>query len=142
MLAIALLVVVAVGYMWLWSRQEKRIAAAAAKVPFTVEVRGDGLTVHRETSTTTRMRWEDVLVVRAFKVDCYGYDRIYFAVDSTLDGVRFEMSEDHYQFKDLVSAFEDHLPGFDREWFKRVALPAFERCEAVLYLRRGVLADT
>lgn len=52
------------------------------------------------------------------------------------------MSEDHYQFEELVSAFEARLPGFDREWFKRVALPAFERCKTVLYLRRGVFADT
>ena len=63
-------------------------------------------------------------------------------MDSTFDGAGFQMSEDHYQFEELVSAFEARLPGFDREWFKRVALPAFERCETVLYLRRGVFADT
>jgi len=87
------------------------------------------------------LRWEDVLAVRAFKVDCYGYDTIYFAVDSTVDGAGFQLNEDHYQFDELVSALEENLPGFDREWFERVSLPAFERCEAVLYLRPGVLAD-
>ena len=141
MLAIALLVIAAVGYIWLRSRQQRTILAAASKVPLTIEVRRDGLTVHQENSTTASMRWEDVLAVRAFKLDCYGYDTIYFAVESTVDGAGFLMSEDHIQFKELVSAFEARLTGFDREWFNRVAFPAFERCETVLYLRPLVLTQ-
>jgi hypothetical protein len=142
MLAIALLLVVALSWMWLWSRQEKRIAAAASKAPFTIGVHDNGLTVHRENSVTTSVRWEDILAVRAFKVDCYAYDTIYFAVDSTVESAGFQMSEDHYQFNELVSVFEARLPEFDRNWLKRVAFPPFERCETVLYLRRGVLADS
>ena len=79
------------------------------------------------------MRWEDIRAVRAFKVDCYTYDSIYFAVESAAEGTAFVVNEDHWQFKELIGAFEARLPKFDREWFMKVAFPAFETCDTVLY---------
>jgi hypothetical protein len=43
------------------------------------------------------------------------------------------VNEDHPQFKELVSSFEAHLPGFDSCWILKVAFPAFEACGTVVY---------
>ena len=133
MLAIALLALLVVGYMCLRSRQDKAIVAAASALPFTVEVDGAGLTLRKGTSMMAWMRWEDIRAVRAFKLDCYAYDSIYFAVESMAEGAGFLVNEDHPQFKELVGAFEARLPGFDNDWFHKVAFPAFEACETLLY---------
>ena len=49
------------------------------------------------------------------------------------EGAGFVVNEEHPQFEELVGAFEARLPGFDGEWFRKVAFPAFETCETVLY---------
>jgi hypothetical protein len=33
----------------------------------------------------------------------------------------------------MLGAVEARLPGFDRAWFMKVAFPALERCETVVY---------
>jgi hypothetical protein len=133
MLAVALALIMIVGCMWMESRLEKASVAAALALPFMVEVDGDGLTLRKGASMTAWMRWEDIRAVRAFKVDCYGYDSICFAVESMAECAGFVVDEDHPQFKELVEAFEARLPDFDGHWFQKVAFPAFETCETVLY---------
>ena len=121
------------GYAFLRWRQRQAMDAAMTEVPLTFEVDNDGLTLRKGTSKAVRMRWEEIREIRAFKVDRYAYDSIYLAVESSAKDAPFVVSEEHYQFNELVAAFEARLPTFDREWFKRVAWPAFETCETVLY---------
>jgi len=130
---IAGLILLVAGYFFLRSRQQKAMRDAASDVPLTFEVDNDGLTLRKGTSMVAWMRWEDIRTVRAFKVDCYAYDSIYFAVESIAEGAVFVVNEDHWQFKELLGAFEARLPKFDREWFMKVAIPAFQTCERVLY---------
>jgi hypothetical protein len=106
-------------------------------MPFTFELDGNGLTMRQGTSVRAWMRWEDIRAVLAFKVDCYAYDMICFAVDSAAEGAGFLVPEDHPQFKELVAALEARLPGFDHGWFPKVAFPAFETCETVVYTAAG-----
>jgi len=130
---IAVLILFVAGYFFLRSRQQKAMRDAASDVPLTFEVDNDGLTLRKGTSMVAWMRWEDIRAVRAFKVDCYAYDSIYFAVESIAEGAVFVVNEGHWQFKELLGAFEARLPKFDREWFMKVAFPAFQTCERVLY---------
>jgi hypothetical protein len=132
MLFIALFAALLVGYLWMRSRQEKATLAPSAP-PSTIEVNGDGVTLRKGGSTTSWMRWEDIRAVRSFKLDCYAYDLICVAVESRAEGAGFLVDEEHPQFKELIGAFEARLLGFDGEWFQKVAFPAFETCETVLY---------
>lgn len=122
-----------VGYAFLRWHQRKATDAAIAKPPLTFDVDNQGLTLRKGTSMVAWMRWEDIRLVRAFKVDCFTYDCICFSVESVAEGAVFVVNEDHWQFKELVGAFEARLPQFDREWFRKVAFPAFKTCETVLY---------
>ena len=128
----ALFAALLVGYMWMRLRQKKAILAPPAP-RFTIEVDGDGVTLRKGASMTAWMRWEDIRAVASFKVDCYAYDLICFAVEAREEGAGFVVNEEHPQFEELVGAFEARLPGFDGEWFRKVAFPAFETCETVLY---------
>src|SRR5262249_50237431 len=127
------LILLVAGYAFLGWRQRRMMRAATSDVPLTFEVDNDGLTLRKGKSIVAWMRWQDIRVVRAFKVDCYTYDSIYFGVESAAEGAAFMVNEDHWQFKELVGAFEARLPNFDREWFMKVAIPAFESCDTVLY---------
>jgi hypothetical protein len=131
--ALLVVLVLVAGYAFLRWRSRKVLGAGVADPPITFEVDNDGLTLRKGASMVAWMRWEDIRLVRAFKVDCYTYDSIYFAVESVAEGGVFVVNEDHWQFKELVGAFEARLPQFDREWFLKVAIPAFETCDTVLY---------
>jgi hypothetical protein len=125
-------ILIVVGYVFLrWSQH--KVLATPSEPPLSFEVDNDGLTLRKGTSMVAWMRWIDIRLVRAFKVDCYAYDSIYFSVESVAEGAVFVVHEDHWQFKELVGAFEARLPKFDREWFMKVAFPAFETCDTVLY---------
>lgn len=109
---------------------------ATAKTAVSVlsfEVGNEGLAWRNGSSMAGWMRWEDVRVVRAFKVDCYTFDTICFAVESAAEGTGFVVDEEHWQFRELLGAFEARLPRFDRDWFPKVAVAAFATCETVLY---------
>lgn len=111
MLAVALVLILVVGCMWMESRSGKASVAAALALPFMVEVDGDGVTLRKGASMTAWMRWEDIRAVRAFKVDCYGYDTICIAVESMVEGAGFVAN---------AEAFEERLPEFDGQWFQNV----------------------
>jgi hypothetical protein len=130
---IVVVILLVATYVFLRWRQRKVLGTATNEPPLTFEMDIDGLTLRKGTSMVAWMRWEDIRVVRAFKTDCYSYDSIYFAVESVAKGAVFIVNEDHWQFKELVGAFEARLPQFDREWFMKVAFPAFETCDTVLY---------
>ncbi|HET9683643.1 MAG TPA: hypothetical protein VFP15_06035 [Gemmatimonadaceae bacterium] len=111
---LVVLIALVAGYAFLRWRQRKAMQAATAAAPLTFDVDNDGLTLRKGKSMVAWMRWSDIRSVRAFKVDCYAHDSIYFAVESVAEGAVFVVNEDHWQFKEVVGAFEARLPKFDR----------------------------
>src|SRR4030088_1173445 len=101
MLFVVLFAALVVGYVWMRSRL-KAIRASVSAPPFTVDMDSDGLTLRKGSRMRAWMRWEDIRAVRAFKVDCYAYDSICFAVESRTDGAGFLVNEDHPQFKEML----------------------------------------
>lgn len=131
MLFIAFFAALLAGYRWMQSRLKTTLPSPVPAL--TIQVDSDGVTLRSGTSMAAWMRWEDIGAVRSFKVDCYAHDLICFAVDSTAAGAGFFVTEEHPQYGELIGACEARLPGFDREWFQRVAFPPFETCETWLY---------
>jgi len=120
------------AYFWMRSHQRSAVQSPRPP-PFTIEVDSEGVTLRRDTSLKAWLRWEDIGAVRSFKVDCYGYDLIWFAVDSRAEGAGFCVNEEHPQFEELAGAFAARLRGFDLRWFQKVAFPPFETCETLVY---------
>jgi hypothetical protein len=132
-LGLVIVLLVMAGYAVLQWWQRRAVRAATSEPPLAFEVDDDGLTLRKGTSMVARLRWTEISQVRAFKSDCYTYDTIHFEVKSVAEGEVFVFNEDHWQFKELVGAFEARLPNFDREWHRKVAFPAFETCDRVIY---------
>ena len=132
MLLIAVIVAMVAGCLWMRSRQNESIPIPSPPA-FTIQLDSEGVTLRQGASVTAWIRWADIRAVRSFKVDCFAWDLICVAAESRAEGGGFLVDEEHPQFDELVGAFEARLAGFDGEWFQKVAFPAFETCETVLY---------
>lgn len=96
-----------------------------------ISVEDRGFWVHLE-GPPVRVWWQEISEIVAFKRDLFALDLICLRI-KTCDGWSFEINEDIPGFKPLVAEFERQLPGFRRDWFRIVALPAFEPNVTLLY---------
>jgi hypothetical protein len=96
------------------------------------------LTIENETGKTS-LRWRDVIRVEAFKRDLYAVDLIClaFMVD---ENTAVEIHEEMEGWDTLVDNLPEYLPGCQRfeEWFRPVAVPAFDLSLMVIYERENV----
>ena len=73
----------------------------------------------------------DVIEIRAFKIDLFTVDEVRFAV-SLRDGTDFELSEEHPAFGAFVDALKVRFPAIEG-WENRVIQPAFATNMTVLF---------
>ena len=81
-------------------------------------------------------RWDDVILITAFKQDLWVVDRICLDI-VLMDGSYIRVDEEMKGWDSLVQKLPDYLPGckpFD-EWFAAVAFPAFELNETPVFER-------
>lgn len=78
--------------------------------------------------------WDRVNEVRVFKRDLFSYDLICLVVVSD-DGFVIEIDEEDPNWKDLMAAIPENLPGALRwgDWFSDVAFPAFVTNERMIF---------
>jgi len=78
--------------------------------------------------------WASVSRIIAYKIDLFVVDEI--CIDVVVDtGKRCELDESMDGFSDFVENMERSLIGIEKEWWHKVAFPAFETCEIVVYDR-------
>ncbi len=93
-----------------------------------IALASDGFCAGRE-----RMRWAEVVQVRAFKIDLLTVDEVRFVFVSN-SGLAIEISEEQAGFDALLSAAMIYLPSLSG-WQRRIVAPAFARNETVLFQR-------
>ena len=84
-----------------------------------------------------RVAWEQIETVIAFKVDVFAYDEICVALLDDRGEVLASISEASGSFSAFINGLPKWLSGCQRpdEWWDRVAIPAFQRNETLLYRR-------
>ena len=98
------------------------------------------LTMENVTGQTV-VHWRDVIRVEAFKRDLFAVDQICLAFIEN-GNLEVEINEEMDEFGSLVEKLPDYLPGCQtfEEWFRPVAIPAFELNLRVIYERGDVTA--
>ena len=91
------------------------------------------LTTENATRDTTFL-WRDVLRIDAFKRDLYTVDVICLAFVLS-DDTEVEIDEDMKGFPSLVQKLPEYVPGCQTwdQWFRPVAVPAFELNLTTIY---------
>lgn len=93
------------------------------------------LTIENETRQTV-LRWRDVIRVDAFKRDLFAVDLICLAFIEN-GNLEVEINEEMDGWNSIVEQLPEYLPGCQKfdEWFRPVAIPAFELNLRVIYER-------
>jgi hypothetical protein len=89
--------------------------------------------------TETRLAWDEVGLVAAYKRDCYTVDQMRIAIADRAERVCIDISEEDDGYRALIAALPKYLPGClaSKEGFTQVAFPAFETNWTVLHRRSG-----
>ena len=121
-------------------QRSKSLREGRRRTVYTITHDSDGmnvasLTIENETGTTS-LHWRDVIRVEAFKRDLYAVDLICLAFILG-DNTEIEIHEEMEGWKTLVTNLPEYLPGCQRfeEWFRPVAVPAFDLNLTVIYER-------
>lgn len=69
--------------------------------------------------------WSQVLEIFAFKIDLLTTDCICLGFRISNGGDYFRVSEEMQGYRDLVKKIGEVFPDHDKEWWSRVAFPAF-----------------
>ncbi|GAB4140070.1 MAG: hypothetical protein Tsb009_09290 [Planctomycetaceae bacterium] len=85
----------------------------------------DGFSVERKSADSVRMKWDEVREIQAYKADLFSYDLICW-VFLGKDDVWVEVNEEMVGFAKLEKHIEKRFEFEDRDWFHKVAFPAFE----------------
>jgi hypothetical protein len=75
-------------------------------------------------SLESRMRWNDISEIVAFKLDLGTYDTIRLGVSSAVDEHYIELDEEWSGFPQFVTEIERRF-SFSHDWWSRVTLPPF-----------------
>ena len=78
-------------------------------------------------SEQTRLAWQQITSVYAYKKDVITFDDIRIVLGDEVLRTWIEISEDDEGFKELITQLPSRLPGClsEKEWWQKVALPPF-----------------
>lgn len=79
--------------------------------------------------------WADVIAIRTYKIDLFTSDTICLAFHTAFRTQGIEICEEDDGFMTVAGAMETLLPGIPSDWYSEVMVPAFERCERVIFVR-------
>ena len=109
---------------------------------FEIQCDESGVTLVLVSTTTaepqTRLAWEEINAVFAYKRDCFSVDQIRLILGDERNWV--EVTEDDIGFKVLIRELPRRIPGFPSvdDWWDRVAQPPFETQWTELYRHQGL----
>jgi hypothetical protein len=86
-------------------------------------------------SSLFEKRWSEVTVAIAYKRDCFSYDVICVAIETSTGAI--EIHEQMRGWNSLVQALPERLPGCQKyeEWFTKVAQPPFATSQIEIFRR-------
>lgn len=85
----------------------------------------DGFSVIDRDGTLHSVVWASVKEIFAFKLDLGTFDTIRLGFRVAFDGTYYEVDEDDAGFQELLAEIERRLGIADKDWWTKVAFPAF-----------------
>jgi hypothetical protein len=101
----------------------------------------DGFLVQAKTGgAPARVRWDEIIEVRAFKMDLISRDLVCLSISAGKGGVAsrsIQLHEEMPGWYTLLEELQANLPGCRTDWWAEVAFPAFATNERVIFRRES-----
>lgn len=97
----------------------------------------DGFSIIDRDGTERYVPWASVKEIVAFKLDLVTHDAIRLGFRASDDGTYWDIDEDDAGFRELVAEVERRFDLGDRNWWSKVAFPAFATNRATLWPQPG-----
>jgi hypothetical protein len=97
-----------------------------------IKVSEDGFSI-KLSSGIKNIRWVEIEKIDTYKIDLFTTDEIIFEI--VLTDTVIKISEEIEGWGNFTDKIEVALSGFDKEWFSKVAYPAFKTNFTTIYQR-------
>jgi hypothetical protein len=98
-----------------------------------IRLTADGFSIIEHDGTLNQVAWASVKEVFAFKLDCFTYDTIRLGFRVSDDGTYVQIDEDETGFCEILAELERRFDTVDKNWWTRVAFPAFATNRTTLW---------
>lgn len=115
-----------------------RIFRLFVKKKLSLLVSKEGFAIVEEEKEQEFVAWNSIQRVIAFKRDLINVDSICFRIVmlNSKGSIQYcEICEETQGFNMLVEGFQGYLMGFDKDWWAKVAKPAFKTNNVTIYER-------
>ncbi len=101
-----------------------------------IRLTSDGFTIIGHDGTPSQVAWASVKEVFAFKLDLFTYDTIRLGFRLSDEGTYWQVDEDDAGFRELLAEVERRFDIVDKNWWTKVAFPAFATNRTTLWGER------
>jgi hypothetical protein len=98
-----------------------------------IRLTSDGFSIIEHDGTPNYLAWTSVKEVFAFKLDLFTYDAMRLGFRVSDDGTYCQVDEDDAGFSELWAEVERRFDILDKEWWTKVAFPAFATNRTTLW---------
>lgn len=98
----------------------------------------DGFIVQARGGAPARVRWDEIIEVRAFKMDLISRDLVCLSISAGIGGIAsrsIQLHEEMPGWYTLLEQLQANLAGCRQDWWAEVAFPAFATNERLIYRR-------
>lgn len=100
----------------------------------------EGFCVQAKNGQPVRIAWEEVVEVRAYKMDLINRDLVCLSLSTGKNGIPSRSIQLHEEMPGWYTMLEElavNLPGCRADWWAEVAYPAFATNERVIYRKEA-----
>ena len=116
--------------MFSWLR---RLNLRSRPKTVTIRLASDGFSIIEHDGTPHYLAWVSVKEIFAFKLDLFTYDTMRLGFRVSDDGTYWQVDEDDVGFCELRAEVERRFDIVDKEWWTKVAFPAFATNQTTLW---------
>jgi hypothetical protein len=99
----------------------------------TIRLTSDGFAVIEHDGTPHQVAWASVKEIFAFKLDLFSCDTIRLGFRVCDDGTYWDVDENDMGYRELVAEIERRFEIVDKDWWTKVAYPAFATNRTTLW---------
>lgn len=101
--------------------------------PRVIRLTADGFSISHNEEPPIEVKWASVKEIFAYKDDVFAYDIICLGFRVSDAGTYYWVDEEHLGYHELVAELERRFENLDKDWWEKVAYPAFERNQMTIW---------
>ena len=105
-----------------------------------IEIEGNGFSIsspQKKETTKKEIKWNQIKEILAYKRDLFAVDLICLGFHLSDDANLYEVHEEMLGYKNLVETIESRFEVNPKDWWTKVAFPAFETNATVIWQKEN-----